>query len=430
MGELLLQVFYFLRPVMFAHVPTRVFGLSAFELSTFLLLAILFAAYILSRAGKKRPFDRLDTLMLCFSSWCAVVTAIQWEISDWKWSLRIALPFVIYIVLRRLVVSPGDYIRQMRSLVFGFAIIVLVNAIFIFTGRGLFGVNWFTGFERYQGVFHDLHTMAHVVTFFIMLAVIYFGVVRITYHRSALRQTRVTALIILSMLPLALYSLYKGNVRTVFIGLVMFIGVHLVLTNRKRFGLFVAAVIMAWFTSNYVQQNFWDVTAGADPLGGRRAEMAGSGRPWIWRHNLELFADLPIEQKIIGIGVGNEIGVIGANGVITSEFRNRAWESHNDFLSALMELGIVGFLLLLAVYWTLLQQILRLPMEWRVLYLPMFVSVMVMNFLSNSYLSRFGLGQLFAMVMIGIHVAPISRRSFPIAAVWRPDPMGRRAGGG
>ena len=45
MADALLQLFYFVRPVMFAYVDVRFFGLGFFEILTILMVGVLFCAF-------------------------------------------------------------------------------------------------------------------------------------------------------------------------------------------------------------------------------------------------------------------------------------------------------------------------------------------------------------------------------------------------
>lgn len=418
MAELLLQIFYFVRPLMFVHVPGRFLGMSPFELGAAILMGVLAIAFLLSKPSSSRGIDSLDSMMIAFIAWCGIVTFIQSDVSDWKWSLRWTLPLVIYILLRRMVRTEKDFMRYLHRLLIGFVLLTTANAVATYLGYGFIATDWVTGVKRHNGVFNDVHTMAHTIGFGLMLVVIYFGLQKAAHSGSPVRHGVAMTGLVAVMVPLAFYSQVMGNVRTVVVGLLVFAGILLIMTNRRRFAVFVVGVVAVWFTSTFVETIFWDVT-GRISTQGERVEMAGSGRPWIWRHNLEIYADLPVEQKIMGIGVGNEIGVIGANGLVTSEYRYRAWESHNDFLSALMELGFVGLGLLLGIFWLWLKTILRLPLASRALYMALLGAVVVMNFLSNSYLSRFGLGQLLSMVMIGIHVVPVTQPIRTHLGEWR-----------
>lgn len=403
MADALVQLFYFVRPVMFYYVDARFFGLGVFEILTILMVGVLFCAFLLSSWNSRRGLDRLDVAMMLFVAWCGIVTVFQWESSDLKASIKWMLPFVMYLLLRRMVRTEKEFLRYLRNLVLGFAIIVSVNAVAILQGKGLYSVNYYTGFERYQGVFKDLHSMAHTIGFAIMLVFIYSGLQRAWRGPGAWRKQKVIMAACALITGLAVFSLFKSNVRTVMLGLVVFFGVLVWLRNRRWFVVYAGGLVAVWLLSGYVQTVFWDATQGKGV--GSAVEMAGSGRPFIWAHNLRMFADLPFDQQITGLGVGNEIGVMPANGVITSEYRLRAWESHNDYLSALMELGVVGFALVVWIYYLLFQHARSAPAPVRPYYLALLVAVIAMNFLSNSYLNRFGLGQLFVMVMIGLDIA-------------------------
>jgi O-antigen ligase len=416
MADALLQLFYFVRPLMFAYVDVRFFGLGFFEILTILMVGVLFCAFLLSSRDSRRGLDRLDIAMICFVVWCAFVTVVQWDDSDLKASIKWMLPFVMYLLLRRMVRTEKDFLRYLRNLVLGFAIIVAVNAAAILQGKGLYSINYYTGFERYQGVFKDLHSMAHTIGFSIMLVVIYFGLQRAWRGPGAWRKQNLLMAVSALIVALAVFSLIKSNVRTVMIGLVVFFGVLVWLRNRRWFAVYAGGLVAVWLLSGYVQTVFWDATRGKGV--GSAVEMAGSGRPFIWGHNLRMYMDLPFDQQITGLGVGNEIGVMPANGVITSEYRFRAWESHNDYLSALMELGIVGFALVVWIYYLLFQHARSAPVPVRPYYLALLVAVIAMNFLSNSYLNRFGLGQLFVMVMVGLDVARHGHQSQAVGATF------------
>lgn len=426
MADLLLQLFYFVRPVMFVYVDARIFGLDLFEVLTIVMVGVLFCAFLLTGSGYRRGVDRLDLTMLLFIFWCALVTVLQWDVSDVKASIKWALPFLMYVLLRRMVRTDQAYLRYLRRLVVGFAIIVAINAIAIVQGKGLYSVNWYTGFDRYQGVFKDLHSMAHTVGFAIMLVVMFFGIQSAWRGSGGWRAHRLMVALSVLIVPLALYSLVKGNVRTVMVGLVVFFGVLLWMRNRRLFVMYVASLVAVWTLSSYWQEVFWDATAGKGV--GTAVEMAGSGRPFIWEHNLRMYFGLPFTQQVMGLGVGNEIGVMPANGIITSEYRTRAWESHNDFLSALMELGIVGLLFVVYIYYLLVREAYRIQGPERIYFLALLAAVIVMNVLSNSYLNRFGLGQLFVMVMIGMDVSRQLRSSESSSMVFNSGALAAELG--
>lgn len=403
MADLILQVFYFLRPLMFIYTDLEVFGLSLFEILTMGIVGLLFIAFLFSSFDHRRGFDNLDIAMMLFVAWCGIAALLQWDVVDLKATTKWALPFAIYVLLRRLIRTEKAYLRYVRNLLIGFFIVVFFNALAIWSGTGLAEVSWYTGIERYRGVFKELHSMGHTVGFAIMLVGLYFGLISIWIGPSGWKRHKVVALLALLIVPLALYSLLKGNVRTVMVGITIFFGVLLLMRNRKQFVLFISALTVIWFLSPFIQTIFWDIERGAPIIGAEGIGTAGSGRPYIWQHNLELYADWPIEDQIMGIGAGNELLFLPVAG--TYEGRTRAWQSHNDYLSALIELGVVGLFLILGIYYFIYRSIQQIRGPERPFFLALMVAVAAMNFLSNSYLNRFGLGQLFVMVMVGVDIA-------------------------
>jgi O-antigen ligase len=124
----------------------------------------------------------------------------------------------------------------------------------------------------------------------------------------------------------------------------------------------------------------------------------------IWSHNLAIFAKLPIDRQLAGVGIGNFMGNSFAADIQASSklTMNHVWNSHNDFLEMLMEIGIIGLLLTLVLYVAIGRAILRLPGKGRHGFLALFLAVVVMNILSNSYIARFGLAQMFFMLLVYI----------------------------
>jgi hypothetical protein len=75
--------------------------------------------------------------------------------------------------------------------------------------------------------------------------------------------------------------------------------------------------------------------------------------------------------------------------------------SHCDYLSLFMGLGPVGLMLYLFLYVILLYDIFYSPIDLklRIIFFGILVSVMVMNFISNSYIVRVELAQYFWLLM-------------------------------
>lgn len=123
-------------------------------------------------------------------------------------------------------------------------------------------------------------------------------------------------------------------------------------------------------------------------------DTASTGRLTIWKHNLLLFMDATIEEKLMGVGLGNE-----AKHIIHK--RDILYSSHNDYLSLLLTTGIIGVALYLLLLFFLLRDIVRsrIDCRFKYLFLSLLIAVGVMNALSNSYIHRFELSQLFWLFM-------------------------------
>jgi len=125
----------------------------------------------------------------------------------------------------------------------------------------------------------------------------------------------------------------------------------------------------------------------------------GSGRPKIWKHNLDIFWSMPIDRQLAGAGIGNK-GVSGTDGVV---------DSHNDYLEMMMNTGIVGLLLYLTMQLLMLHKILRLPGREKHVFLGVFMAVVLMNFSSNSYITRAALAQMLFLVLAYIELPSAAR---------------------
>src|SRR5690606_9032401 len=129
----------------------------------------------------------------------------------------------------------------------------------------------------------------------------------------------------------------------------------------------------------------------------------GSGRLDYWRHNLQLFVELPIDRKIAGVGIGNTAGHMQTNS-------DDLIDSHNDWLELLVQTGVVGLLIFVALQVLILRAILRLPAEERHVFLALFVAVSVMMFVSNSYVWRIQVGHLYFMLIAFAEVRSAATR--------------------
>jgi len=196
----------------------------------------------------------------------------------------------------------------------------------------------------------------------------------------------------------ALYCLYKSYVRTCFFGVLIFVYYYLFRVNKRLLALLSAIMGVVLILSAAVLYTiFFDMV---DSAKNPDKSQFGSGRPVIWMHNVEEFVSQPLDGILAGVGVGN----------INSHIRSRREQvgdmlnSHNDFLDVLTQTGIIGFFLFIAFQFSLFLKIRMLEGRERYIFLALFLTVTFMNFVSNSYVTRFGLGQMFYAVLAYIEL--------------------------
>jgi O-antigen ligase len=248
--------------------------------------------------------------------------------------------------------------------------------------------------------------MGHSMSLFLVLATFYFSF-RVLAKTAQPRREGGTwfGLLVLGLCGLAIFGSLMAAVRTAVFGLIVFWLGYGFFVYRKMLVamLLVVAVATPLFGEKLVPVFFGDFERVAEGKWG--AEELGSGRPRIWAGKLNAFAELPLDRQLAGIGVGARMAEMG----VTSD-STRWLDSHNDFLEMLVELGAIGFVLTIALYCALLRQILTLTGWQKALFLSFFVSVVLMNFLSNSYISRFAIGQVFFLLMAYIELRePVQR---------------------
>ena len=242
------------------------------------------------------------------------------------------------------------------------------------------------------------------MTFLLMVLTVYFGV---RFHSGPKANTDVRKPIVIGALLLvsgAIYCLWMSQVRTALVGLVVFAVVCLIYVNWRLLAVLVGtAVVLVMVLFPILKPILLPDLVMAEKTGAG-AEALASGRPIFWEHNLELFGDLSPDRQIAGVGIGfNRLpGFL---------------DSHNDLLDVLIQTGVVGFLLFAALQVMMFRRLGELPTRERYLFRALFIAVLAMNFGSNSYVARFGLAQMYYLVMAFIE----TRMSFGRVATSGPN---------
>lgn len=388
MEAALLYLSAFLRPIFFANVA----GPTLFELAAIGMFVALVAAFLSNAALRKSiRITTIDMLIAALSIWCITSYLIYLEYGNLREVARLLIPLFTYVVAKNVLQGEASFRRMLRFMLWGFALPIIVTSILILLKKGveqigeLSAVNYWTGTVRYEGIYFGAHTLAHNMTFYLMILAMYMTLVRASPERGSLPRTEVAGLLLVA--GLAVYSLLMSQVRTAFVGIIVFGGAYFYFRSRKLFFAVaatgtVAAILSAPILIPVLFPDVVQIQRGEADI-----DELGSGRLRIWSGNLEYFVRLPIDRQIAGVGLGNnEANPIGL-------------DSHNDYLNLLLQTGVVGFILFAAIQVLLLRAILQLPRKDRNVFLALFIAVALMNLLSNSYISRFGLGQMFYMIM-------------------------------
>jgi len=394
MDSLLLKIFVFLRPIMFIDVEQTIAGFSIFELAAIFLVGLLFAALFLKAVRAKTvTISEVDILILLFSLWSVASFVIYIDYSDPKALLKILLPAVTYTIAKNILGSKEEYLSNLLIMIVGFLVPVVISTIMILKGVGIAAINYWTGEARFLGVYDNPHNMAHNMAFLIISITIYLVLKKAGRDESS-KPDIVKYSLFAFLTILALFCLYKSAVRTSIVGLAIFFAIYFFEANRKLLiaGIIGGVLVIAAFPTKFLNlfPDFEKVAAGEWDTG-----KLASSRPERWAEQLNNFSNLSIDHNLAGVGIGNTVG----RGELQRGNVVAAVDSHNDFLDILTQTGIVGLVLFLLIQLAILMKILSLEGREKYLFLALLVSVNAMNFASNSYVARFGLGQMYFFVL-------------------------------
>ena len=392
---------------MFIGSNVQVFGLRLFEAVTIgftLFLGLI--AFVSAFRGKRLTFSLIELLLISFVIWCFAIGLIYLEDTDFKILCKLILPPMTYIIMKRAITTDEQYLKCLSWLIIGFVIPLLWTA--TLTARGIGGeASYWTGLEHFSGVYSGTHTMGHSMGMLIMIVCIYVTLKITNQDQKARKISKTKIGLLLLLVSAAFYCLIFSYVRTVYIGVAVFAFVALFKYSKKGAFFYAVTFILSILVfTQFFSTIFYDVTDTKSQIDTSRA---GSGRLWIWNYNLSLYSRLPFDRQIAGVGIGNLRGNLTAHAVggLSPSQNNIAWDSHNDFLYVFMGTGAVGLFLILLIYSAIFSTILGMQGREKYIFLAFFFAVLVMNFLSNSYISRFGFAQIFFMVFSYIEISRI-----------------------
>ena len=249
---------------------------------------------------------------------------------------------------------------------------------------------YWTGLERYSGLYSGIHSLAHSSFIVIPLCLLYIENIEMENARNTIIKVLIIFLIIS-----ALFCIFKSYTRTTWIG--SFILINYYLYAKKKFYLIALILIVIIFfgvISNDVKKAFLDIS---EPLSGQdELRKIGSSRFGIWADIIDIIKANGFVRLILGLGLTEYSG-------ITSYHKSGSLLaiSHNDFLGLLLTLGLVGISIYIASLIQIIYDITKSPLHEnkKSIFIGFIFSVLLMNFLSNSYISRIESAQYYYFII-------------------------------
>ena len=332
---------------------TDVMGLSV----SYLLILPLFAGI------KQVKVDLFSIFILIFIFY--VIESIFWG-SEIRKVGKVILPFIVFFSVRTFITQKGHTRLLIAFLVVGFLIPIVFSTYNIVLGKSIYVVEWHNKLARYSGSFSGPHTLSYIMLFFSFLYCILNHVYR--FKKSFNRY------LIVIFLLLSVFCLYKSGTRTAMIGFILFWFIYLWGTNKKEF--FVVLVISA-LTAIIFSGHIYSIIFKKEEID---FNTATSGRVTLIENNIDLFFQSNLTQQLFGRGLGHE----------------HQFLFHNDYITLLLSLGVIGLLLYLIILFYLFFDIfLYNDKKTKYLFGAILISVAAMNFGSNAVIFRVELSQYF-----------------------------------
>jgi O-antigen ligase len=291
------------------------------------------------------------------------------------------LPFLLFFSVRTFIIDKERINYVILALLFGYVVPIFLSSYSIIQGQSVENVDYFNKMERFHGMFKGSHVLAYAMLFFSFL---YGFIVYIMGIKESKYLFLTTALLFVSI-----FCLYKSYTRTALVGWAVFWFVCL--WNDKKKLIFFLLLLIGIFTliaPNALEKVFFKKKDGDIDL-----NIASSGRLEIWQHNLKIFLDSDLSNKLMGRG----IDIMKVDMKMDTDI----WDSHNDYLELLISGGVIGLLIYLLILCSLLFDIIRSSAEqrYKFYFLGIFLSVITMQFLSNAIIFRIESSQLFWLFM-------------------------------
>lgn len=392
MDLFLLYISAFLRPIFFIDIE----GSNLFDLAAIAIFCVLTFAFLMTVSTRRRlAITSIDFVIIAFAVWAISIYFIYFEKAHIRQTAQFLIPLFTYIVAKNVLTGPAQYLRLLKIMILGFTIPLILSVGMIALGSGVDYVDYWSGVERWRGAYDGSHGFGHNMGLLIIVICVYLTLVKRHEVKDVGNPGRKgQTWFFIGIAGVALICLALSQVRTAIIGIVLFLLGFGWYFHRKALyvvlSIFtVTMVALAPIVLPILFQDFYRVMEGEADV-----SYIASGRPEIWANVMESFTGLSIDEKIAGVGIGNN----------TLRFATGVYDAHNDWLELLLETGVVGFLLYVSIHVLMFRAIFRIKNIERYLFLVLLLAVEIMNLVSNSYITRFGIAQMFYMLIAYIEI--------------------------
>lgn len=364
-GFLVLIGFAILRPLSLMAYDVGVTGFNVLEFMGIAVSYLLLIPFIMG-LRQFQP-NRIVFFSLLFCLYCAA--SLCWG-SEVRKVAQTTLPFLLFFSVRIFITRQSQMNTLLTALVLGFLIPITLSTYNVALGRNIQMVEFWNKLSRHSGAFAGSHILAYTMFFFSFFFCL--------FNHFVQPSRRLLRFAIGAFFLLSIYCLYQSHTRTALIGFIAFWFIYLWGKNRKSF--FAAIVVSALagiIFYGHINSLIWKKNE-------RDLNTATSGRFTMWEDNIQIFLDSTIPQQLLGRGLGHDHRIA----------------FHNDYLTLLASLGIIGLFLYLILLVCLLWDIFLCRNEkTKYLFGAILLSVAIMNFGSNAVVFRVEFSQYFWLIM-------------------------------
>lgn len=318
---------------------------------------LMYLLWFCNRQVDGKPMFERSTYWLALESFFCHETLIN-PISSFVYTSKL-LPFVLFV--RFFYEKFKNRINLLEKILYAFAQYICLASLLSLSGivepltnmisAESFGVE---GLQYFSGLFGAPHAAGAYCC--IAILILFNGFI---YKRF---ESNISKFFNFALIAVGLISLFKSYVRTswlmLLVGVVCFIDFHKI-SARKAFSYLILLILcitgIVFFYNN--NEAFRNRIAGVNIYSNQANEivdLGGSGRLTFWYNGINNWADGNIIQILFGSGYTK---------VIQDNYQTTGIEvfSHNLFVDTLAQHGAIGLVLLLVIFYSLLQFILKIP---------------------------------------------------------------------